>query len=922
MKKIFLLAIFFVSIASHAQDFKISGKILEKDTNIPLESATVYVEKVKDSSLINYTISDRDGNFELQGSAAEKIRLLISYTGYKPFSRIVEPSSATINVGSILLAPQSNELGEVMINANRAPVTIKNDTLEFNAASFNTRQDANLEDVMKKLPGVEVDSQGNITVNGKPVSRILVNGKEFFGNDPKIATKNLPKEIIDKIQVVDTKTKSEEFTGKAGDPENKTINITIQEDKNKGYFARATAGSGTDERYELSGIGNYFKDELRVSVLASSNNINSSGFSFDEVFDMMGRGNVRSMRINGNGSFGINGNNFGSDQGITKAETAGVNLVNEWEGNKEASGNYFFGRNHTKTWSVTERENILPDSRYFSFSENSGDLINDSHRASASFEYEPDTLTRIAFEPRFNRNSGFSERESQRSSTTENGNLINSTEIFDNEDFSSSTFGSRLNFIRKFGGEGSYLQLNFSNNHEIRKSENNYFSQTLLFEAGEEETIFQDQLIDEDQKENRYEVGVTKRSVLAENFFLDISYDFEIEDATNKRYVFETDENTGSPVYNVVLSNEFELKSNKHIPNAGINYEGQKWRFGTEVGAILTSLNTQNKLTQTDFEADYQNLFVSANVRYNVNRSANLYARYSTSTNIPSINQLQPVPIVTNPLNVIYGNPGLDPSFSHSFYGGFRKFDMATRSGFHSYMNFTLTNDNVVPFTTVGENLVRETTYVNVDGVVNSYAGLFYNKTYKKETREFKYRLGLSGNYNRGVGFINTVKYQSDRVSVRPGITLGYEIEELLSINPGYELNFNHSTYDIDDRRKENFTNHTFTLETTTYWPKNVVFGNDISYTYLGNINPGFKNTSLLWNASLGYKFWKDNATLKVKVYDLLNDNISTQRIVGDDFIEDTNRLILEQYFMLSFTYKISKFGGKDPNEGGGMRMF
>ena len=189
----------------------------------------------------------------------------------------------------------TNELGEVTVVSERAPVTVKSDTLEFNAASFNTRQDANLEEVMKKLPGVEVDAQGNITVNGKPVSRILVNGKEFFGNDPKIATKNLPKEIIDKIQVVDTKTKSEEFTGKAGNPDDKTINVTIKEDKNRGYFARATAGGGTDDRYELSGIANYFKDDLRVSVLASSNNINSAGFSFDEVYDMMG-GRARSIR--------------------------------------------------------------------------------------------------------------------------------------------------------------------------------------------------------------------------------------------------------------------------------------------------------------------------------------------------------------------------------------------------------------------------------------------------------------------------------------------------------------------------------------------------------------------------------------------------------------------------------------------------
>src|SRR5690606_34752234 len=272
MKKFFVLLLCLISLQLTAQNFEIKGIITDSATSLPLESATVYVENPADSTLVSYTISEKDGTFILTGNTiSQKLDFFITYTGYRGHKQQISLANENVlTIGSIQMEEADNELDEVQLIGARAPITIKKDTLEFNAASFATRPDANLEELMKKLPGVEVDTEGNITVNGKPVSRILVNGKEFFGNDPKIATKNLPKEIIDKIQVTDTRTRSEEFTGKAGNPDDKTIHITIQEDKNKGYFARATAGGGTDERYELSGIGHYFKDKMRISVLASS----------------------------------------------------------------------------------------------------------------------------------------------------------------------------------------------------------------------------------------------------------------------------------------------------------------------------------------------------------------------------------------------------------------------------------------------------------------------------------------------------------------------------------------------------------------------------------------------------------------------------------------------------------------------------
>ena len=920
MKFFLALCLGLFSFAAAAQQFEITGKIVDQEEGFPLESATIFVERIADSSLVAYTISDKEGNFSIEGSeSADSLRLAGSYAGYIPLNRVISLENRKIDLGPVEMQVATNVLGEVTVVSNRAPVTVKSDTLEFNAASFNTRQNANLEDVMKKLPGVEVDSQGNITVNGKPVSRILVNGKEFFGDDPKIATKNLPKEIIDKIQVVDTKTKTEEFTGKAGNPDDKTINITIQEDKNRGYFARATAGGGTDERYELSGIGNYFKDELRVSALASSNNINSSGFSFDEVYDMMGRGRVNRMSFNSNGGFSINGQGFGMGGGITKSETAGLNFTNEWDEKFEVNANYFFGKNDTETSSIVERETFLPDRNFFTNSVSEGNVVNDSHRANLSFEFEPDTLTRISVRPAIQINDGFSVR-SQVSERLENGNLINNSATQDNEDIYSSNFSNRIDVIRRFGARGAYLQLDFENRNNLQENENRFFSERMTYENGIlESTDIRNQLIDEENETDEYSLGLTQRSVLADKLFLDLSYEFSTENSQNERTVYDFNESTGEySDFNQDLSNAFEVKSVKHIPNAGLNYEGSKWRTSISVGLLNTSLKNENFIAETSLDKNFNNLYVSSNVRYEIKRGSSLYLYYRNDTDIPSVRQLQPVEDITDPTNIFIGNPRLDPAFSHRFNLGYHNFDFATRSGISTYASVSFIEDQVVPYTITGEDLLSVTTYTNVDGGVDANLGTSYSKRYKKKEREFSYRLGANVNYSRQVGFSNTRKFNADRYGFRPSIRLGYTLNEVIELNPRYELNYVLTNYDINMNREEEYTNHTIGVEATSYWPKNVVFGNDFSYNYFGNVAPGFDPTAILWNMSLGYQFLDEDATVKLKVYDLLNENVSTSRTTGDNFVQDTQELILEQYFMLSFTLKLSKFGGKDPNRGRG----
>ncbi len=284
-----------------------------------------------------------------------------------------------IKLGNIPLEEQAQELKGVKVVGERVPIIIKKDTMEFNADSFKTRPDATVEEVLKKLPGVQVDSDGKITVNGKEVNKVLVNGQVFFSNDPKVATKSLPKEIIDKIQITDTKTKTQEFTGEEGDCENKTINLTIKKDKNKGYIGRLAAGYGTDDRYQTNGLLNYFNNTERISFIASANNINNSGFSFDEIYDMVGntRGGYDGAR-----DAGLI-HNFGN--GITTSSNMGGSYANAKKGEYEIDGNYFFGYSDSFNDQKTSRENILPDRRFFSQNESNFVGSTNANRGAANF---------------------------------------------------------------------------------------------------------------------------------------------------------------------------------------------------------------------------------------------------------------------------------------------------------------------------------------------------------------------------------------------------------------------------------------------------------------------------------------------------------------------------------------------------------
>ena len=920
MKKVFSL-VFLLTISisfSQSKSFKITGKLLSQDNKMPLEAATVYLERTKDSSLVSYTITDKLGVFEISDDTYdEKLNLYITYVGYKTYFKQLAIDKVDINIGTVALEI-SNALDEVVIKS-RSPITIKKDTLEFNVKSFKTKKDANVEDLLKQLPGVEVDEAGKITVNGKDVSKILVNGKPFFGDDPTITTRNLTKDIIDKVQITDTKTKSEAFSGEEGDAENKTINLTIKEENNKGVFGRVSGGYGTDERYELAGMVNFFDNDRRVSVLAGGNNTNSPGFSFGEIQKMFGGG--YSMSMNSSGGFTIDGRSFGNGEGLVTSQNAGANYADVIGDKIELNADYFFSGSSSENETITERENILPESRFFSNTQSRSISDGQNHSANLGFDIQVDSTLLITIDPSIGRSStkrSFSENED---STNEDNELTNQSRTDSFSESEANNFRSEIEVTKRFGSKGAFLNIgtevryNTIDTEDFLTSETNFFNTTA-------DDIVRDQFTDSKNRNRNFETQISYRlPIIAKELFLNFEYEFRDEKRTNLRRTFDRDQTTNQfDDFNVDLSTDFEFLNQENTPSLKLSYRKEKWSVSLTTKYVFRTLENKDFLRpELDIKRKFQALELRSSFNYRFSEKSSMFSGYSLNNRPPSLNQLQPFQNVNNPLNTITGNPNLEPTNSHRLYAGFNAFDFQKKTGVSTYFSVNFDNNAVVSRSIVDpETLKRTTTYANVNGNYNVYGNINYNKTVKTDSiRSIKFDLGMSASLRQNINFNNDIQYKSNVRSLTPSLGLRFTWKNALEIRPRYRLTYTENTFDIDAFDDLSFARHDLDLNFTTYLPKHFEWTNTIDYSYNPNIADGFQKSAWFWNSTLAYSFLKDKAVMTLKVYDVLNQNTNARRRATQNYIEDRQSTVLEQYLMLSFSWKFNSLGAKGETENG-----
>lgn len=562
IKKTYLLLLFFCSISIYSQKnkFIIEGVVFDKKEKTALNSATVYFQEIKDSTVVSYTTTDEKGAFSLEGKSKNKqILMFVSFLGYKKYTKKITTSKKTIKLDTIFLSNDENILDEVVIKS-RPPITIKKDTVEFNPRSFKTKKDATLEDFLKKLPGVEVDKDGKITINGISVDKILVNGKPFFGNDSKIALENLTKDIIDKIQVTDTKTKSQAFTGEVGAKTNKTINISIKKEYNRGAFGRITAGKGTQNRNTIYASVNFFDNDKTMNVYTGANNSNQKPLS--------------------------NGLKNNSSRKYIR-----TNFSTKLYKNNNLNSNYSYNTNSYESGNIVDRENIIPDFHYFSNIVTSSKNENNRHRFNIDNDIKVSKDLFIRINPRFNFNNSNSFSTRNEKSTNDNKELINSSNSSSSSKSKSQDFSSSISLTQKFGKKGSFLRFRLYSGINRNENDNFTLSETKIFGTNPSELI-RNQQSNSLNESSTLTTNLTYRLPLKpKKLFLNFRHSFSNNHNKRTKNTYDFDTTTQEyNQFNLDQSNASNSYNKNNTTNISMTYRKEKWY--TNLGASYV-LNTQ-----------------------------------------------------------------------------------------------------------------------------------------------------------------------------------------------------------------------------------------------------------------------------------------------------------------------------------------
>jgi len=859
---------------SNAQNSVVSGVVLDT-AGLPLPGAVVRLKSATDSV---GSSADIDGKFTFAKVKYKAFTLSASFIGYDTFTKqYVISKGNTLHITDIKLKPSSNTLDAVTISGT-PPIKVTEDTVSFNAKAFPVRDGDAVDEVLKKLPGIKVDKDGNVTSQGTPVTKIRVNGKDFFGTDVATAIKNLPAEIIKNLQFIDDYGDQAKLTGiKSGEPE-KILNLTIEEDKKKGYFARASAGLGNADRYNTNIRGNSLKGERQISFNGTAANANMRG---------------------------------GGGDGITTRNDVGLNYKNEFNSKISADAAYNFNNNKNNTISSTYTQNFLQDANQNAITrleDARGDAKSDSynHWFGGNFEYKIDTMNYLKISPNFSYNKNNDDntstslitqdtlstrRESNSLNTSNNINLR--TNIFYNH-----------KFAKKGRNFTTWGNINYSSGESYRQALNQYINQY----TNSTDSLLQNQLNNQDNRNFYLNVGASYMEPLWKKTFLEFNYSWNRSATNNTKDTYDVDR--GNQVFNPNLSNVYDYQ---FITNrAGLNYRyiGEKLNYTLGLSAQPALLRGQNLSTGVQTVNRTFNFIPSGRFSYKFSNQQSLDVNYWGRNNQPGFLQLQPITDNSNLQNVVTGNPNLKPEFINSINAHYKQADWSAGKVFIANFSYQRTNNKIVTTKDRVPGTVNQlTSYINTDGFYTLQGDYDISKPFSAD-RKFTLGYSGSGRMNNNISFTDGSRIEAKNLSWRQELEFRVDLKDIVNfeIETSYTENLtNYSTDTFTDRRSNRFE---YGIEGRNYFFKDLTLGYDFSK----QINTGFDNGSVrnptLLRLYSEYRFMKDNmAAIRIEGFDLLDQNSGISRDVFDNVIVDRQVNRLGRYFMLSLIYRVRKFG-------------
>ena len=920
---IFISCLLLVSYVGFAQNLTIQGSLKDSIANRALNSATVSLVYAKDSSLVSFSRTNEAGAFNFKNVAPGNYLISVSYVGYVPkWVPVITGTEKTVEMGLIYMN-DVNTMSTVTVTARRPPVVINGDSVEFNSENFKTAPNAVVEDLLKKMPGMEVDKSGGITVNGKKVTKVFVNGKEFFTGDPVMATKNLPADAVDKIQVYDRKSDQAMFTGIDDGSEETAINLKLKKDRNKSTFGKLNGGAGTPSVFDLQGNVNVINNDEQLSAIGGANNTNRQNFSNRNIINFSGGGGGRpgaggGVTVNFSGGSGETDANA---QGIADTYSIGGNYSNIFNDKKtEFNANLSVSDVTRNNISSSFTQNLTPGNAFNRISNANSIAGNKQQNFGSTIDHKVNDNFSFRFTPSlgFQQTTNYSEDSTQTYLT--NGNLLNSNTTVSSSASDAVNAASTLLLRKKFAKKGRTISSTITQSFNRSNSTGNQFTEQLSYINNK---LTNDSILDQQNTrkgENSsysanliYTEPLGKKSLLEFNTYLSKS----IGSSSRKIYDYST-LTDGYGVLNTRLTNEFN--SEYTYSGGGMSYRSnqKKYNFSTGFSLQKAVLDGENISAKTKISQSFQDILPNATFRYNFSQTKNLNVDYRTSTNQPSITQLQPVLDQSNINRQSIGNPDLKRSYVHNLNIRFFSSKILAGKSFFSTLNASTTNNSIVNYDSVLPNRTILTRPVNVDGAYRINGSVNYGFGIKKLKSRLSFGLnaGLNNNISYANGLLNTIVTKS----TGPSMSYAYIVDDVIDINLTARYSFSQTTNEVNPNLNTNFLTKVFGADMTNYLPLNIVLNQSFNYAINTGRAEGFNTAIPIWNASFSKFFLKNKrAEIKMSAFDLLNKNIGINRNVSQNQIVDRSYNVISQYFMLTFTYSLQKSGLGGGARPGGM---
>lgn len=905
---IFIGLIMLVFTVSAQNRGRISGKVFDSELNEPIQEANIRVLQQKDSTFVNGVATNVKGDFSINLPFGSYI-VHVTYIGNNDAFRNVtlNNSNPNSNLGTIELSADNILLDAVVATAKAAEIVVKGDTVEYNADSYKVTESAVLEDLFKKMPGVEISEDGKITVNGREVNKIMVDGEEFFSTDPKVASKNLPAKMVEKIQVHDRRSDMANMTGFDDGDEETVINLTVKPGMKQGLFGNAFVGYGSKDRYEGNAMVNVMRDKNQYTVLGGFNNTNNAGFS-DLSSSMFGSGGGGGRRFFG-----------GPNNGITKSGNAGFNFSQQFSDNLKLGGNLRFGSTDNNTLSKTHTQNLLSSGNRLENENNASNNWSQNFNMDFRMEWTPDTLTRIIFSPQASIN---------KNRRTEFGDFVTTAEVLtdtinsgDSEYHSNGdgkSLSARLDLSRKLNDDGRTISAQLRGGISDQETDGSNLSNTLYYGSREDDLVDQRFLNTNDSRNWRGYLSYVEP--IGNNNFIQFAYTYRQNDSESDKDTRTKDANGDYTVLDTRYSKRLENSfSNQEIE---LNFKSVRPKYDYTLGFTVQPSSSKSKTfigenLENDFSRSVVNYAPSAQFNYRWTRQHNLRVRYWGNTDQPSVTQLSPVEDVSNPLNITVGNPDLKPSFQHRMNIRYQNFNPEKNSsmGFFGNIGY-LTNDIVSATTTDLTTGAKRTTFENVSGNWNANGRMMFNLPLKNI--KFSVFSMTFASYNHNNGFSNTM--EDDIVTIEKNLSKRMNLGETLGLNYRSDLfdfslrgnvNYNNVKNTLEGQRDQEYFNYGGNASTTIYLPFDFSIESDINYSTNSGYADGFTQDEWLWNASMSKQIFKQkNGTIRFKIYDILQQRSNISRSVTSNYIRDTTTNTLTSYFMVHFVYRFNIFKG------------